>query len=227
MDERAIAAENLELIRKMMERGGRFTAISGLGIALSGVVGAAGVVATAFLIRSPTLPGILTLGPLSRFSLLITPSTPFLRRPMQEVIVVWSVVLLAALAINYIFIRRKARRLGYSLRFGVARRFYYAVFPALFAGAVFTFYFLHTRQLESIPGAWLICYGLAVISGSAVSLAALRLMGSCFLLLGAVTLLFVPAWGPVALGLGFGFTHIIFGIVIELTGKTALANTAP
>ena len=196
-----------------MDRGGKFTAISGRGMALSGLFGLLGAVATGMLLGSGRLAG-------PRLGATEAALLPLI----SKITAIWATVLIAALAASFIYIRQKAKRLGYSLRWGIARRLYYAALPALCAGGVLTLYFIKSRQLDSIPGAWLVCYGLAVMAGSTVSIAALRLMGGCFLALGAVALLFTPEWGLVALGLGFGLTHIIFGIAIERKSQTHLSR---
>ncbi len=215
MDSRAKAMEDLDLIRKMMERGGKFTAISGRGIAISGVIGLAGAAATGLLLRSVVLAGP-TLGASD------TDILPLVSR----LAAIWAVVLLAALAVNFFYIHQKARRMGYSMGSGIARRLYYAAGPALCAGGVLTLYLMQRRQLDAIPGAWLLCYGLAVIAGSGVSIAALRIMGGFVLVLGAATLLFAPQWGLIALGLGFGVAHVVFGLAIGRGGRAPEASGA-
>jgi hypothetical protein len=56
-------------------------------------------------------------------------------------------------------------------------------------------------------------YGTGVITGGAFSVPVVPVMGACFLAVGAVAT-FMPAWGNLWLGLGFGGLHMIFGFII-------------
>jgi hypothetical protein len=101
-----------------------------------------------------------------------------------------------------------------------ARKFLFAFWPAIAAGAVITFALVGFASLGDgaqrlLAGVWLLLYGVGVMGAGAFSVRAVPLLGVAFLILGAVAL-FVPAIPPDALmAAGFGVAHIVVGIHIS------------
>ena len=178
------AADQLAFIRDTMVRAGRFTSVSGAGTILTGVLG--------------TIAAILT---------------PYAGAPEQR-LALWLVTALVAVPLSLIAIARKANRSGQSLRTGPARTFALAFVPALVAGALLTIALVRASAWDLLPGAWLTCYGAAIVSGGAFSVRAVPVLGALIIALGAAAL-FLPAithaW---LLGAGFGALHLGFGIFI-------------
>ena len=178
------AADQLAFIRDTMVRAGRFTSVSGAGTILTGVL--------------VTIAAILT---------------PYAGAPEQR-LALWLVTALVAVPLSLIAIARKANRSGQSLRTGPARTFALAFVPALVAGALLTIALVRASAWDLLPGAWLTCYGAAIVSGGAFSVRAVPVLGALIIALGAAAL-FLPAithaW---LLGAGFGALHLGFGIFI-------------
>ncbi len=181
------AADNLRFIRDTMARAGPFTSVSGRGMMAVGVVGLAASAAS---------------------------SRAGIEADAARWLALWIGAAIAAVAISWVAIRRKAARTGQSLSAGPARRFALAFAPAIVAGAVLTAALGAERQIALLPGTWLTLYGAAVTAGGAFSVRPVPVMGAAFLALGAATFIVPPAWHPLLLATGFGGLHFIFGYLI-------------
>ena len=103
----------------------------------------------------------------------------------------------------------KSERTGVPLAGASARKFALCFLPVVLSGAIVTWTLIRTAP-EALPPAWLALYGAAIMAGGAFSVPVLPAMGAGFLLLGALAGMF-PAFGDVALLLGFGVLQIGFG----------------
>jgi hypothetical protein len=136
------------------------------------------------------------------------------RLPLHTQFLIWLAESVVALAIAVLAVRSKSKRMVQSLQSKPARRALLSFVPPLAVGAVMTAVLYQADLLRVVPGLWLLLYGAAVVTGGAFSVRIVPVMGLCFMGLGAASLL-APAWcGDVFLTLGFGVTHIIFGVVI-------------
>jgi hypothetical protein len=108
----------------------------------------------------------------------------------------------------------KSKRLALSLSSRPAQRALLSFVPPLLAGAVLTTVLYRAQLLMVLPGLWLLLYGAAVVTGGAFSVRIVPVMGICFMLLGALSLLAPALWGNVFLMLGFGAIHMVFGVLI-------------
>jgi hypothetical protein len=178
------AIADLRFIRDTMERAGSFTSVPGRGQMLIGATALAA--AWAADRQASSLAWLL----------------------------VWLAEAAVALAIAALAVARKARAGHTPLDSGVARRFGLAFLPPLVAGAVLTVPLFFSGMVRLIPGAWLLLYGTAVMTGGVLSVPVVPLMGVSFGLIGAVALIGPPAWGDACLAAGFGGLHLVFGAII-------------
>ena len=178
------AADNLRFIRQAMERGATFTAVPGAGGAL---MGATALVAAWIGSRQPT---------------------------GDRWLLVWLGAAAVAAALGLGTMARKARGAGSTLTGANARRFAIGMAAPVVAGAAITYELWATRTFTVMPPAWLLLYGAGVLTGGMFSVAAVRLMGAAFMLLGMLAILTPPDWGNVWLAAGFGGLQIGFGIYI-------------
>ena len=178
------AEENLQFIRRTMERSSTFTAVPGLGGAGMGAVGLAAVVLAA---NQPS---------------------------PERWLVVWLLAAAAALGIGVTAMWRKAARLGAPLAGAVGRRFAMSMAAPLVAGAALTWGVWTNGDRGLVPAVWLLLYGTAVLAGGVFSVAAVRLLGVAFMALGIAALVTPPSWGTAWLGLGFGGLQLVFGLHI-------------
>jgi hypothetical protein len=178
------AADNIRFIRDTMERASTFTAVPGAG----GVAMGATALAAAGL-------------------------SLFARTPEQW-LGVWLAEACLAIAIGIWAMARKARRTHTDLFSRPARRFLLGLTPPLGAAAVLTLALERTGQVTLLPGIWLLLYGAAVVTGGAMSVRTVIVMGALFMLLGTAALASPASWGTGYLAAGFGLLQIVFGIAI-------------
>jgi hypothetical protein len=136
------------------------------------------------------------------------------RMAAQQQFIAWLVEASVALAIGTVTVRMKSKRLALSLSSRPAQRALLSFVPPLLAGAVLTTVLYRAQLLMVLPGLWLLLYGAAVVTGGAFSVRIVPVMGICFMLLGALSLLAPALWGNVFLMVGFGAIHIVFGVLI-------------
>jgi hypothetical protein len=178
------AEENLQFIRRTMERSATFTAVPGVGGAAMGAIGLAAAVLAAN------------------------------QRSAERWLTVWLLAAAVAVVIGVIALLRKAARLDAPLAGPVGRRFAMSLAAPLVAGAALTWGVWRSGDQALMPAVWLLLYGTAVLGGGAFSVAAVRLLGAAFIALGVLALVTPSAWGNVWLGMGFGVLHIACGLYI-------------
>jgi hypothetical protein len=178
------AVDDLRFIRRTMERGAAFTAVPGWGGVGMGITGLA---AAAVAGAQPTL---------------------------ERWLATWLIAAAVASGIGAWAIRRKAHSAGLSLGSGSGRKFVLGFLPPALAGAILTAALYRGDAPALIPGAWLLLYGVAVMSAGTFSVRVVPVMGGCFMVLGALAFMPPAPWGNALLGAGFGALHILFGIHI-------------
>ena len=178
------AEENLQFIRRTMERSATFTAVPGLGGAGMGGVGLAAAILAA------TQPSA------------------------QRWLVVWLFAAAIALAIGITATWRKAARSGAPLVGGVGRRFALGMAAPLVAGAAITYALWRAGDYAVMPPAWLLLYGVGVVIGGMFSAPVVRAIGVCFMAAGFAAIVTPQHWGNSWLAIGFGGLQIGFGIHI-------------
>jgi hypothetical protein len=177
--------DNLEFIRDTMARAAAVTAVSGRGIAASGLVAA---VAAAVGARYPVGPRWATC---------------------------WLVAALAAFPVSAALTLSKARRTGAPLLTAPGRKLVLSFLPALSAGALLTAGLWRAGAFALLPAAWLLLYGAGVAAGGAFSVRAVPVMGLAFMALGAAALVAPPGWGNAWMTAGFAGLHLGFGTYIS------------
>jgi len=135
-------------------------------------------------------------------------------RDRYEWLYCWMATALVAMVSGCFAMNRKATAAGTPLLSAAGRRVVLSFLPAILAGSVLTWHLVKAHHWSLLPGLWLLLYGAAVVSGGALSIPAVPVMGSCFLVLGTAALVVPPAWTDSLLVAGFGGLHILFGLLI-------------
>ena len=180
----ARAMDDLRFIRQTMENASAFTAISGWG---QFFIGLTAVGAGLIAAAQPTA---------ERWTL------------------VWFAEALLSVAIGVASTGFKAKAARLPLWNGPVRKFVWSIVPPLIVGALLTVVLIRAQHHAFLPGVWLLLYGTGVVTGGAVSVRIVPIMGLCFMVLGAIALLGPPAWGNGLLIAGFGGVHMLFGLAI-------------
>jgi hypothetical protein len=178
------ALDDLRYIRQTLENSASFTAVPGWGMV--------GMAATALLAAGVAW-----------------------RQPrFERWMAVWLAEAVVALALAMWAMRRKARRAQVPLFSGPGRRFLLNFLPPMLVGGVLTAAMYRSGSFRAIPGMWLLLYGTGVVSGGAFSVRIVPVMGSCFMIAGAMALLAPAAWAEVFMLAGFCGLHLVFGLMI-------------
>jgi hypothetical protein len=125
----------------------------------------------------------------------------------------WLAEAMIGAVIGALAVHLKAQQTGVTLTSGPARKFAFSFLPPLAAGALLTSTLYSAGMLRSLPGTWLLLYGTGVVTGGAFSVSVVPVMGACFMLTGVIALI-APAWGNIAMAVGFGGLHIFFGLLV-------------
>jgi len=179
----ARALDDLRFIRQTMERSAAFTAVPGWGMVAVG--------ATAF------------------------PAAWLAARHGFDLrwIEIWVADAVLAASLSIIAIQSKAARSGLPWTSGPGRKVALNFAPPVVAAALLTIPYFRAGLGSSLPGMWMLLYGVGVIAGGAFSVSVVPVMGACFMIAGAATL-FLPALANWAMAAAFGGLHIMFGVWI-------------
>ncbi|MBE3099816.1 MAG: hypothetical protein IMZ44_22090 [Planctomycetes bacterium] len=182
----AHALDNLQFIRETMERAGSFTAVSGWGQIIVGLIA---------LVAAVVASGS---------------ATP------EAGVRIWLAAAVASVAVAACGMALKARATHTPLFSGPGRKFVSSFSPPLVAGALLSLAVLRLGAFEWLPGIWLLLFGTAVMTGGAFSVRVVPIMGICFMAIGAVALLGPASLGNVLMAIGFGGLHLVFGVIIAV-----------
>jgi len=178
------AMDNLRYIRETMERATAFTGISGWGEVAIGVTA---LIAAVLAANQTTFKAWLA---------------------------VWIAEGLISLLIAGWSMDRKARAASMPLVSGPGRKAVFSLSPPIIAGGLLTLVLVRAGLTNLIPGMWLVLYGTGVITGGMFSVPVVPVMGSLFMVLGAIALFAPPALANWFMAAGFGGLHLIFGVII-------------
>lgn len=197
------AADELKVIRQLMERPIRFSTMSGL----SGIW--AGVMALLGLVLDTCLTGL------------------YSRQPDMALglnVVVWGGVFFCALAGVWLLTRRRERKQGMPAWSRIKTRILLTILPpfvvsvGLTAILLLRWFPMHsaggTEQFDLVPAIWMLFYGMALWQVGEFTPRAVRVLGVAFLLSGFICAACLQRWPYETLGMTFGGFHLIYGIVV-------------
>lgn len=183
------AQENLLYIRQTLQAATQLTAVPGWALMVTGFLALSGTTVNGFITGAPWSP----------------------KTDVRHALLIWGVILVLSLTTVLFGMYRKSLRLRAPIHPPLLRRLLWSLCPSLFVGALLTGLAIRNAGMEWLPVIWLGCYGAAVTNGGMVSVAPIRYMGLCFLLVAAGAAVSSPEAGLAWFALGFGGLHIVFG----------------
>jgi len=187
------AEHTLETIRTLMERSQRYEHISGYAGLVAGVVTILGCV----VLRLGVLP---------------------VAYPANFVLV-WSAVFAIAFASHLLLTFGRARQRGEPVWSRQARTVLLAVLPAFSAALVMTALIWRVGRPDLLPALWLTLYGCGVLATSFFAPRSIAWLGGTCFALGALGLLTRHTYPILTMGVGFGATHVGFGVAVLIAER--------
>ncbi|MBT3200056.1 MAG: hypothetical protein HN350_09080 [Phycisphaerales bacterium] len=201
------AAENLTVIRQLMERPIRYSTMSGVSGILAGLAALGGVAADYWVSNN------------------LSP-----KNAMWATVVIWASVFLTAFTCSVVLTHIRERKQGMPFWSPVKRRILITILPPFAAGgglslAIVNTWFLNDipQQWGLIPPIWMLFYGVTLCQIGTFSISELRVMGVAFILAGLLTACNYQYEIPgtelgtaayLALAITFGGFHIVYGIIV-------------
>ena len=195
--------EDLQHIKKMMERSSRFISLSGLSGIAAGVCALVGAWFASQKINcwvkgDCQLSRVIDLGG---------------RDLLNELFWIATLTFVAAFSLAFLFTFLRSKKTGTPMLGSTTLRLLWNTALPLIAGGIFLLRMLQLGQFDLVAPGCLIFYGLALINGSKYTLSEIKYLGYGMLLLGIINAWFV-GYGLHFWAMGFGVLHIVYGIVM-------------
>lgn len=189
--------KDIQEIKTLMNRSSRFLSLSGYSGILAGVYALVG----GFVVLSILQNKELNTNKIIFLSLLIGIS-----------------VMCLSISTSLLLNSRVAKKNNENIWSPTARRLMFHFSAPFVSGALFVFVLLYHEYYELLSPVMLVFYGLAVINASKFTFGSTQYLGIACLLLGFFNL-FVFEYGVFFWMLGFGFCHIVYGVLMLINQK--------
>lgn len=194
--------EDLSHIRSMMERSSRFISLSGLSGVVAGLAAIIGAVYVYFVFKREGI------------SYFDGDRNIFGPALVKELVLIGTVILVAAVLSGYIFTANKSKKKGLKIWDATTKRLLITFAVPLVTGGFFCLGLLYHHLFVFIAPATLIFYGLALVSSERYTLTDVKYLGYCQIMLGLISLFFL-GWGLLFWTIGFGALHIVYGLIMH------------
>ena len=208
MNDQQQTLEELQHIKKMMERSSRFISLSGLSGIAAGVCALAGAWFANQAIEEN--------GGTSAYRAAVNRTLG--SETVQDLFGhqlfrIAALTFVAALCLAFLFTYLRSRKNNIPIWGSTAQRLMINVALPMAVGGIYLFKQMQFGNYGLIAPGCLIFYGLALVNAAKYTLGEVRYLGYCQLLLGIVNCWYV-GYGLYFWALGFGVLHIIYGIVM-------------
>ncbi len=199
----ADSLQDIQDIRRIMEKSSRFVSLSGLSGVAAGICGLIGA-AVAYSVLNNYYGSYNSRGFFS--------GDDFSRLKIKLVGLA-LLVFIGAFSLAFYFTWQKAKKQGIPLWGYTSKRLAWNMIIPLAAGACFIIGMLRYDIWLFVAPASLVFYGLALVNASKYTLDDIRYLGYAEIGLGLINIYF-PGYGLYFWAMGFGVLHIIYGIVM-------------
>jgi hypothetical protein len=191
MDARQKSLQELQQIKNMMERSSKFISLSGLSGISAGICALLGAWFASQKIGS--YESIDTL--------------------QNDLLLIALITFVVAFITAFLFTYLRSKKTGMPLWGTTTLRLFWNTFIPLAVAGLFLFRSMQLGHYELIAPGCLIFYGLALVNASKYTLGEVRYLGYGQIILGIINLWMI-GYGLYFWAAGFGFLHIIYGILM-------------
>ncbi|HMK05362.1 MAG TPA: hypothetical protein VK489_14265 [Ferruginibacter sp.] len=208
MNEQQQPLEDLQHIKKMMERSSRFISLSGLSGVAAGICALVGAWFANNVISDNGGP--------SAYRAIVSKTIEadnlkeFMGARLFQIAVF---TFCAALCLAFLFTYLRSKKNNIPMWGGTSQRLLINVAIPMGVGAIYLFKQMQFGNYGLIAPGCLIFYGLALVNASKYTLGEIRYLGYCQLVLGIINCWYV-GYGLYFWAIGFGVLHIVYGIVM-------------
>lgn len=206
MNEQQQTLEDLQHIKKMMERSSRFISLSGLSGISAGLCALIGAwVAWPYVFGQKDL--------VINESLAIAQALTNDYSIILNTYLFWiaAITFISAFITAFFFTYIKSKKEGAAIWSNTSKRLMINVSIPVIVGGLFLFRMIHFGTFGLVAPGCLIFYGLGLVNASKYTLPEIRYLGFVQILLGIINLWFV-GYGLYFWAAGFGLMHIFYGV---------------
>lgn len=207
---------DIQEIRSLMSKSTRFISLSGMSGIMAGAYAVLGGIAGHFILQRAY-----RLGQRDTLDRLFTIS--FDKNPSLQIILVAATVFILAVVTAFFLTKAKARKHRQKIWNAQSLRLVKHFMIHLSIGGVFTLVLIQYDLLGLVAPAMLVFYGLACIHAAPYTLGTVRYLGISCAILGLINTQYI-GYGLYFWTAGFGFCHIIYGVVMHYKYDRELAN---
>jgi hypothetical protein len=202
LNQQTTTLQDVKDIRRLMERSSRFTSLSGLSFIAAGICALIGAFLAYRILAEYYADEDHWVYTDANFSLL-----------RRKLVLLAAAVFASSLLTAFYFTWSKSKKQKLSLFDHTSRRVFWNMAIPLATGGLFVFGMLVYDEWRFVAPGCLVFYGLALVNAGKYTLADIRYLGYCEIVLGLINMYFIRH-GYYFWVIGFGLLHILYGIIM-------------
>lgn len=197
--------EDIEEIKKIMDRSSRFISLSGL----SGILAGTFALIAAYLAYTTIYSGQ---------DYMVYRKAILTRETLLQLVAIGTGTIVLSLICGIYLTTRKARENNQSIFDKQAQLLLINLAIPLVTGGLLCFILLIKGGVALVAPLTLIFYGLALVNASKYTITAMRRLGIIEIILGLVSMWYL-GYGLIFWAIGFGVLHIVYGIIMYISDR--------